>query len=80
MEDRAPIILDEQVTNPKASKVPEAPNQGTDKHPNVPLGTTAPSLFLPRERFAYWTFDLLFLICAASTQGMVLASVVSIIL
>jgi len=32
------------------------------------LGTTAPSLLLPRARFAYWTFDLLFLICAASTQ------------
>lgn len=33
------------------------------------FGTTAPANLLPRERFKYWCFDLLFLTCSASTQG-----------
>jgi hypothetical protein len=32
-------------------------------------GTTAEIVELPRERFAYWAFDLLFLICTESEQG-----------
>ncbi|KAI0338792.1 hypothetical protein BDW22DRAFT_1362507 [Trametopsis cervina] len=31
-------------------------------------GTTEPGRFLPRERFAYWCFDLLFLICSSVAQ------------
>ena len=33
------------------------------------LGTTEASKFLPRERFSYWCFDLLFLICSDIAQG-----------
>lgn len=32
-------------------------------------GTTVPMVHLPRERFAYWCFDLLFLICSSSQDG-----------
>lgn len=32
-------------------------------------GTTELSRFLPRERFSYWCFDLLFLICSDMVQG-----------
>ncbi|KAF8340513.1 uncharacterized protein EI90DRAFT_3279123 [Cantharellus anzutake] len=32
------------------------------------FGTTAQANLLPRERFNYWCFDLLFLACSASTQ------------
>lgn len=32
-------------------------------------GTTEPGHFLPRERFSYWCFDLLFLICSSVAQG-----------
>ena len=80
MEPRAETIPEERMndTNSKSSKVPESPNQVSHQHPVIPLGTTAPSLLLPRERFAYWAFDLLFLICNASTQGAVLTSVASI--
>jgi hypothetical protein len=33
------------------------------------FGTTAPTLLLPRERFSYWCFDLLFLICSSLARG-----------
>ena len=33
------------------------------------VGTTVPMVQLPRERFAYWCFDLLFLICSNSQDG-----------
>lgn len=32
-------------------------------------GTTEPGRFLPRERFAYWCFDLLFLVCSDTAKG-----------
>lgn len=32
-------------------------------------GTTAPITELPRERFSYWVFDLLFLVCSDRLQG-----------
>ena len=35
----------------------------------IGMGTTAPGRFLPRERFSYWCFDLLFLICSDVSQG-----------
>ncbi|KAH8105097.1 hypothetical protein BXZ70DRAFT_887449 [Cristinia sonorae] len=35
------------------------------------LGTTEASRFLPRERFSYWCFDLLFLICSDVAQDKV---------
>jgi hypothetical protein len=37
-------------------------------------GTTESGNFLPRERFSYWCFDLLFLICSSVAQGMFPAS------
>ena len=33
------------------------------------VGTTVPMVQLSRERFAYWCFDLLFLICSNSQDG-----------
>ena len=33
-------------------------------------GTTEAGHFLPRERFSYWCFDLLFLVCSNVAQGM----------
>lgn len=36
---------------------------------SLPMGTTDVGRFLPRERFSYWCFDLLFLICSDTAQG-----------
>ncbi len=36
---------------------------------HIGVGTTATGHFLPRERFSYWCFDLLFLICSDTSQG-----------
>ena len=33
------------------------------------IGTTDPGHFLPRERFSYWCFDLLFLVCSETSKG-----------
>ena len=33
------------------------------------LGTTEMGKLAPRERFSYWCFDLLFLICSDTTKG-----------
>ncbi|KAG9312399.1 guanine nucleotide exchange factor in Golgi transport N-terminal-domain-containing protein [Chiua virens] len=33
------------------------------------VGSTAPGEVVPRERFSYWCFDLLFLICSNVTNG-----------
>ena len=33
------------------------------------LGTTEFGKLAPRERFSYWCFDLLFLICSDTTKG-----------
>ena len=38
-------------------------------HDSIGTGTTSPGRFLPRERFSYWCFDLLFLICSDTSQG-----------
>lgn len=36
---------------------------------NYGLGNTESGSLVPRERFSYWCFDLLFLICSNSTTG-----------
>lgn len=41
---------------------------GADQH--YPHGSTDPGHSLPRERFSYWCFDLLFLICSDTTRGL----------
>jgi hypothetical protein len=33
------------------------------------MSTTIPTTILPRERFSYWCFDLLFLVCSHHPQG-----------
>jgi hypothetical protein len=33
------------------------------------LGSTEPGQLVPRERFSYWCFDLLFLICSRISEG-----------
>lgn len=35
----------------------------------IGIGTTSNGHFLPRERFSYWCFDLLFLICSDISKG-----------
>ncbi|OJT09170.1 Protein MON2 -like protein [Trametes pubescens] len=40
---------------------------------SIGMGTTAPGRFLPRERFSYWCFDLLFLICSDTSQDQILS-------
>ncbi|OJA16091.1 hypothetical protein AZE42_05645 [Rhizopogon vesiculosus] len=35
---------------------------------DVDIGTTAPGILVPRERFSFWCFDLLFLICSDVTS------------
>jgi len=33
------------------------------------IGSTTPEVLVPRERFSFWCFDLLFLICSNVTSG-----------
>ena len=42
-----------------------------EKFGDVPSleGTTEGGRFVPRERFSYWCFDLLFVICSDTAQG-----------
>ncbi|PIL34637.1 hypothetical protein GSI_03416 [Ganoderma sinense ZZ0214-1] len=40
-------------------------------HDSIGVGTTSPGRFLPRERFSYWCFDLLFLICSDTSQDQI---------
>lgn len=35
---------------------------------DLDIGTTAPGILVPRERFSFWCFDLLFLICSNVTS------------
>lgn len=37
------------------------------------LGTTELGQLVPRERFSYWCFDLLFLVCSSTPEGKCLA-------
>ncbi|CCL98022.1 uncharacterized protein FIBRA_00015 [Fibroporia radiculosa] len=39
--------------------------------PDMTIGTTESGRFLPRERFSYWCFDLLFLICSNTAKDKV---------
>lgn len=43
----------------------------TDKFGDIPPleGTTEGGRFVPRERFSYWCFDLLFVICSDTAKG-----------
>ncbi|KAG6844369.1 hypothetical protein H0H87_007445 [Tephrocybe sp. NHM501043] len=38
-------------------------------HKHYELGSTASRSLVPRERFSYWCFDLLFLVCSHTTSG-----------
>lgn len=38
-------------------------------HVDIPDGGTSTGKLLPRERFSYWCFDLLFLICSDVVKG-----------
>ena len=40
------------------------------------VGTTGSGTSLPRERFSYWCFDLLFLICSDTAKGLQIASII----
>ncbi|KAI0668157.1 hypothetical protein C8Q78DRAFT_980256 [Trametes maxima] len=61
----------------KASKmVEDHPSNEFDKSQrfgdgSIGMGTTASGRFVPRERFSYWCFDLLFLICSDTSQDQI---------
>lgn len=68
---------DEPVTPPPPR--PQQVNGVKGKHPAAPgatsiprdvVGSTVPGKLLPRERFSYWCFDLLFLLCSNVAKGM----------
>ncbi|KAI1793675.1 hypothetical protein LXA43DRAFT_971708 [Ganoderma leucocontextum] len=67
-----------EVSLPQAAKrlssdqLSEAPDK-LEKfgHGSISAGTTSPGRFLPRERFSYWCFDLLFLICSDTSQDQI---------
>ena len=46
-----------------------AKRTSTDSDIDSGLGSTDPGRFVPRERFSYWCFDLLFLICSDTAKG-----------
>ncbi|KAI0354523.1 hypothetical protein OH77DRAFT_1548844 [Trametes cingulata] len=72
---------------PSPSSLPDLPKpvgqRGEDRPPieshkldgfgdgTIGMGTTATGRFLPRERFSYWCFDLLFLICSDTSQDQI---------
>ena len=42
-----------------------------EAHYHREYGSTHSGILVPRERFSYWCFDLLFLICGDTTKGVV---------
>lgn len=42
---------------------------GATSIPREIVGSTVPGKLLPRERFSYWCFDLLFLLCSNIAKG-----------
>ncbi|PCH34907.1 hypothetical protein WOLCODRAFT_27538 [Wolfiporia cocos MD-104 SS10] len=56
-------------TNPRTHRVSQEYEKiDTFGEPDLIEGTTEPGQFLPRERFSYWCFDLLFLICSDTAK------------
>ena len=52
----------------QGNSYPAIENIGMDKTHDK--GTTEMSTVVPHERFSYWCFDLLFLLCSNITKGM----------
>lgn len=57
---------------PSEDALPPTPTLASDKSPGVNhtsySGTTELPQLVPRERFSYWCFDLLFTICCSSPE------------
>lgn len=53
----------------KRASVTESPTIDKFGAAESDIGTTDPGQFLPRERFSYWCFDLLFLVCSETSKG-----------
>lgn len=75
---RGSRIRDDQGYRPPSPTSPgHKPNRTSydfekvEKFGDVPVieGTTEIGRFVPRERFSYWCFDLLFNICSDTAQG-----------
>ncbi len=60
---------DTQLHSPRRRKSRQSIEISTDPLNGNIVPTTANGLLLPRERFAYWCFDLLFLICSDTAKG-----------
>lgn len=57
-------------TNPSPSRVEHSQKvEKVDVEDQYDLGSTEFGSLVPRERFSYWCFDLLFLICSNTTNG-----------
>ncbi|KAI0773083.1 hypothetical protein BD413DRAFT_603507 [Trametes elegans] len=71
----SPTSLPDTSRLPGRTSGDHAPTQADGLHPfgdgSIGIGTTAPGRFLPRERFSYWCFDLLFLICSDTSQDQI---------
>ena len=58
------------VAKPKPHNAKKSPNKGNGIV-EAETGTTRFGKLVPRERFSYWCFDLLLLICSDTAKGMV---------
>ena len=67
-EVEIPVLTGSDVAKPKSHKGKKSPNKGNVVL-EAELGTTRSGKLVPRERFSYWCFDLLLLICSNIAKG-----------
>ena len=69
-------VSDPGATKPKSDSGKKLSKKCNDA-PKTEIGTTRPGKLVPRERFSYWCFDLLLLICSDVAKGVVTIGSVS---
>jgi hypothetical protein len=69
-EVKTPNATGPDVSKPKSHNGKKSSNKGSNIV-EVEIGTTRSGKLVPRERFSYWCFDLLLLICSDVAKGMV---------
>lgn len=69
-EVETPYPVGLSVAKPKSHNGKKLSNKGNGIV-EAEIGTTRSGKLVPRERFSYWCFDLLFLICSDVARGMV---------
>ena len=67
---KTPNATPPDVTKSKSHNGKKSPNKGSSIV-EVEIGTTRSGKLVPRERFSYWCFDLLLLICSDVAKGAV---------